>query len=193
MTCRKFGGDGALAAASLPSPRAKLLLRIGFLSVFIAMLSAGVCATTRADGFEENGKSLPAKCPPATRQDDVVDTLHGAKIADPYRWLEDQDSAETRAWIEAQDAYTAAVLDAVPARSAIRGRLGQLMKVDSFQPPMERKMTARLQAANRSDRPILLLYDTKSGHSGGRPLKKQIEERTDILSFLYSQLGMSVE
>lgn len=53
-----------------------------------------------------------------------------------------------------------------------------------------RKMAARLQAANRGDanRPILLLYDTKSGHSGGRPLNKIIEEYTDILSFLFWQL-----
>jgi prolyl oligopeptidase len=53
-----------------------------------------------------------------------------------------------------------------------------------------RKMAARLQAATASDRPILLLYDTKSGHSGGRPLDKQIEEDTDTLSFLFWQLKM---
>jgi prolyl oligopeptidase len=56
-----------------------------------------------------------------------------------------------------------------------------------------RKMAARLQAANRgyANRPILLLYDTKSGHSGGRPLNKIIEEYTDILSFLFWQLDTS--
>lgn len=53
-----------------------------------------------------------------------------------------------------------------------------------------RKMAARLQAATASDNPILLLYDTKSGHSGGRPLGKLIEERTSILSFLFSELGV---
>ena len=53
-----------------------------------------------------------------------------------------------------------------------------------------RKMTAQLQAATASSRPILLLYDTKSGHSGGRPINKQIEENTDILSFLFWQLGV---
>jgi prolyl oligopeptidase len=52
-----------------------------------------------------------------------------------------------------------------------------------------RKMAARLQAANASGQPILLLYDTKSGHSGGRPLSKQIDENTDILSFLTLELG----
>ena len=55
-----------------------------------------------------------------------------------------------------------------------------------------RKMAARLQAANGSNKPILLLYDTKSGHSGGRPIKKTIEEYTDILSFLFWQLGVDV-
>jgi prolyl oligopeptidase len=51
-----------------------------------------------------------------------------------------------------------------------------------------RKMSAMLQANTGSDRPILLLYDTKSGHSGGRPINKIIEEDTDFLSFLFWQL-----
>jgi prolyl oligopeptidase len=54
-----------------------------------------------------------------------------------------------------------------------------------------RKMAARLQSANSGTHPILLLYDTKSGHSGGRPLDKQIEEQTDSLAFLFSQLGVT--
>jgi prolyl oligopeptidase len=52
-----------------------------------------------------------------------------------------------------------------------------------------RKMTARLQAATRSRRPVLLLYDTHSGHSGGRPLGPQVDELTNILSFLFWQTG----
>jgi len=52
------------------------------------------------------------------------------------------------------------------------------------------KMAARLQAATGSAQPILLLYDTKSGHSGGRPINKTIEEYTDILSYLFWQLGV---
>jgi prolyl oligopeptidase len=56
-----------------------------------------------------------------------------------------------------------------------------------------RKMAARLQAATSSGRPVLLLYDTKSGHSGGRPVGKIIEEQTNELSFLYWQLGAGPE
>jgi len=48
-----------------------------------------------------------------------------------------------------------------------------------------RSSQAWLQAAPGSDRPVPLLYDTKSGHSGGRPINKIIEENTDIPSFLF--------
>jgi protease II len=48
-----------------------------------------------------------------------------------------------------------------------------------------------LQADNGSNHPILLQYDTKSGHSGGRPADKTIEELTYRLSFLFWQLGVS--
>jgi len=43
-----------------------------------------------------------AAAPPPTRQDDVQETLHGVTVPDPYRWLEDQESSETRAWINQQ-------------------------------------------------------------------------------------------
>jgi len=53
-----------------------------------------------------------------------------------------------------------------------------------------RKMTALVQAATGSDRPVLLKYDTKSGHSGGTPVSQQIEDQTDSFSFLFWQLGV---
>jgi prolyl oligopeptidase len=56
-----------------------------------------------------------------------------------------------------------------------------------------RKMTALVQAANHGPNPILLRYDTEAGHSGGMPVTKQVEDGTDLLSFLFWQLGVSVE
>jgi len=53
-----------------------------------------------------------------------------------------------------------------------------------------RKMTALLQAATGSERPVMLLYDTKSGHSGGKPLHKTIEETVDQQAFLFQELGV---
>jgi prolyl oligopeptidase len=62
---------------------------------------------------------------------------------------------------------------------------------DTRVPPLQaRKMTARLQAATTSGRPVLLLYDTKAGHAGGRPLSKIIEDLTLEMAFLFWQLGM---
>jgi prolyl oligopeptidase len=51
-------------------------------------------------------------------------------------------------------------------------------------------MTARLQAASTSGRPILLLYDTKAGHAGGRPIEKLVEDQSLELAFLSWQLDM---
>jgi prolyl oligopeptidase len=76
--------------------------------------------------------------PPATRADGVKETLHGVEITDPYRWLEDKDSPETRAWIGAQNEYTQSLLGARPDRAAIRSRLEQLLKVDQVTVPYER-------------------------------------------------------
>jgi prolyl oligopeptidase len=51
-------------------------------------------------------------------------------------------------------------------------------------------MTARLQAASTSGKPVLLLYDTKAGHAGGRPLSKIIEDFSLEMAFLFWQLRM---
>ena len=53
-----------------------------------------------------------------------------------------------------------------------------------------RKMTAEMQAAQGGDKPILLLYDTKLGHSEGRPVSKIIEEDTQVLGFFFWQVGV---
>ncbi len=53
---------------------------------------------------------------PGTRRGDVVETLHGRQVADPYRWLEDPDAEETTAWVAAQNAASRAHLDACASR-----------------------------------------------------------------------------
>ena len=58
---------------------------------------------------------MPKPSYPPTRIDTAVEELHGERVPDPYRWLEDGDSDETRAWTEAQNRFTREYLDAVPA------------------------------------------------------------------------------
>ena len=57
-------------------------------------------------------------------------------------------------------------------------------------PMHAKKMAARMQAANGGDRPILLRIETKAGHGAGKPVNKQVEEQTDVYSFLFWQLGV---
>ena len=85
-----------------------------------------------------NAQDAKAKCPPAARMEDVAETMHGMVVHDPYRWLEDQNSPETRAWIDAENACTQAVLSKVPGQEAIAKRLGELIKVDTIGLPIER-------------------------------------------------------
>ena len=82
--------------------------------------------------------SIRTPQPPPTEVRMVVDTLHGVVIEDPYRWLEDQNSPETRRWIEAQSAFTDSLLAQVPGREGFRSRLGELLKVDVVGSPIER-------------------------------------------------------
>ena len=72
---------------------------------------------------------------PAARRADQTDDYHGTTVADPYRWLEDPDSPETRAWIEAENALTFDFLAQIPAREAIKKRLTTLWDYERFGMP----------------------------------------------------------
>ena len=76
--------------------------------------------------------------PPPTKANPVTETLHGVAVTDPYRWLENQDSPETRAWLASQDQFARRFLDAVPGREQIRKGLEALQKVDAMSAPMMR-------------------------------------------------------
>ncbi len=72
---------------------------------------------------------------PQTRVQPVKDKIHGVEITDPYRWLEDQKSQPTRAWIEEQNRFSRPVLDAAPGREALKKRLGELLRIDTVGMP----------------------------------------------------------
>ncbi len=80
----------------------------------------------------------PAFVYPSARRGDVVDDYHGVKVADPYRWLEELDSKETRGWIAAENELTDSVLGALPGRAALRARLAELYRYSRFWLPVRR-------------------------------------------------------
>jgi prolyl oligopeptidase len=72
---------------------------------------------------------------PPTRADDTTEELHGERIADPYRWLEDTDREEVRRWTAAQNALTEGYLAGVEARAGIHRRLSVLLAIDALGAP----------------------------------------------------------
>src|SRR5437660_5477861 len=76
---------------------------------------------------------------PPTRRIDHVDVYHGTRVADPYRWLEDdvRRSAEVRKWVEAENAVTFAYLEKIPEREAIKKRLTELWNYERYSTPVK--------------------------------------------------------
>jgi len=76
--------------------------------------------------------------PPPTPRHEVREVVHGVELVDPYRWLEDQDSPETRAWIEAQNEYTRQVLGQLEGKEELRYLVSQFVRLESYEPPFHR-------------------------------------------------------
>jgi len=74
---------------------------------------------------------------PVARKGDQVDDYHGVKVADPYRWLEDLDSEETRRWVEEENKQTFAYLAEIPARTTIKERLTKLWNFEKYGVPFK--------------------------------------------------------
>ncbi|MGB8581271.1 MAG: prolyl oligopeptidase family serine peptidase [Candidatus Sulfotelmatobacter sp.] len=75
---------------------------------------------------------------PKAKRVDQVDDYHGTKVADPYRWLEDTDSPDTLAWVQAENKLTFGYLDQIPYRKAIHDRLTKLWNYERFGVPEQR-------------------------------------------------------
>ena len=73
--------------------------------------------------------------PPKAKVDTVVDTIHGHKIADPYRWLEDANSPDSQEYVREEMAYTRSLLDPLPGRDRIHERLTQLLSTGTIGTP----------------------------------------------------------
>jgi prolyl oligopeptidase len=113
----------------------RVLLSCAVLSVF-ATLAANL-PSKEVQGA--HGIKLPP--PPPTAAKPVTDEVSGHSLTDPYRWLEDQDSPETRSWIDSQMRYTQQYLSQVKIRPEIVKRLTELEHVETVGIPIERNET----------------------------------------------------
>jgi prolyl oligopeptidase len=105
---------------------------IGILVLMVMVLNA--CNNPKTIAPAEEMKLLSY---PETEKGPVVDTYFGQEVEDPYRWLEDDLSAETKQWVEAQNKVTNHFLDQIPFRSAIQARLEKLWNYEKYSAPFK--------------------------------------------------------
>ncbi|CAN7497487.1 prolyl oligopeptidase family serine peptidase [Duganella sp. LjRoot269] len=103
--------------------------RLSLLASLILSQASALAQTCPAPGATLNY--------PITRTVDQQDNYHGTTIADPYRWLEDANSDETHAWVEAQNKLTQGYLSQIPGRGAIKSRLTKLWNFERFSVPFK--------------------------------------------------------
>ncbi len=101
---------------------------------------------------------------PSTEISPVTDTYHGDAVVDPYRWLEDSDSAAVQAWTAEQNALTEQWLRAIPARESIRARLAELLAIGVLGCPLPvRGRLLYLRRDGLQNQPILYVRDSRDG------------------------------
>lgn len=98
--------------------------------VFAAISFASICLLPLASAQSLNY--------PNTRKSDQIDEYHGVKVADPYRWLEDDNSTETTEWVKAENEVTFGYLGKIPFRDQVKHRLEQLYNYTRYTPPIHR-------------------------------------------------------
>jgi prolyl oligopeptidase len=112
--------------------------RIGHVSGAVAVLiTTNVLMTSCSVEQPQTSPAQSTLAYPETKRIDHVDVYHGTEVPDPYRWLE-QDGAETKAWIEAQNALAQPILEAIPAREQIKNRMTQLWDYERYGVPLKR-------------------------------------------------------
>jgi prolyl oligopeptidase len=150
--------------------------RVALASLLPSLLLVACTGHTMKDGSAsptpeptDAAKPAPAKAVaatpyPKTRRDAVVDDLHGTKVADPYRWLENVDAPDVKAWMKAQDDLARSHLTALPGREGLEQRLIELTYIDSVSPPNHRG-DKWFYARNHADKEKAVYY-FKRGKDG---------------------------
>lgn len=102
--------------------------------LFVPALAALVLTSCSGD----SGSKIPAVTYPETRKTDTVDDYFGTKVADPYRWLEDDNSEETKNWVKAQNKVTFGYLEQIASRNKIKERLTKIWNFEKMSTPYKK-------------------------------------------------------
>jgi prolyl oligopeptidase len=138
-----------------------LRLLIAFLFVFI-----GAAALVNAEDSRTADSSLPSTWsgPPKTKVAPVEDLVHGRKIVDPYRYLENAEDPDTKVYVEQQLSYTRSVLDPLPGRDKIKARLSQLLEIGTVDTPqMGGRYYFHTRREGNQNQPVLYVREGVDG------------------------------
>ena len=101
---------------------------------------------------------------PKTRKQNVTDTYFGIKVDDPYRWLEDDNAPETKAWVEDQNKVTESYLSSIPFRKALKQRLTSLVSYTRYSGAFHKKGKVYFYRNNGlQNQSVLYVQDGQSG------------------------------
>ena len=125
--------------------------RLLVLSLALPLIVAFTAADTHV---MRGGSGINLAAPPRSETKPVTEDIHGTSITDPYRWLEDSKSPETRTWIASQMKYTEEYLSQVQVRPEIVKRVTELVRTETYSVPIEREgsyfFTKRLPDENQA-------------------------------------------
>jgi prolyl oligopeptidase len=141
-------------------------LSILFLSLFISICGLALAEDSKAANSSTAESDAPGLSagPPKVKVAPVEDTVQGHKIVDPYRYLEDANNPDTKAYVEAELKYTRSLLDPLPGRDKINARLSQLLVIATVGPPqMGGKYYFHTRREGNQNQPVLLVRDRLDG------------------------------
>lgn len=140
----------------------------GLRLLFFVVLSAVILIGALVSAADKAAANTPSG-PPKAKIEPVEDTLHGHKIVDPYRYLENASSPETQDYVTQQLAYTRGILDPLPGREKMKERLSQLLTIGTIGAP---QIAGRYYIYTRrngaQNQPVLYVRESLTGTD--RPL-----------------------
>jgi len=138
---------------------------IGVIALVLLFLNTMTISQTNSRSSSPSGGGPTSiAAPPKAKAVPVEENLYGHKIVDPYRWMENADGADTKQYVEAQEAYTRSVLDPLPGRDKIHARLEQLLAIGAVSTPQvagEHFFYTRREGTQ--NQPVLYVRDSLNG------------------------------
>lgn len=137
----------------------------GVCRLFWTLTCLFLFATTLwADDSSSSGTATVPASPPKAKTAVVEDTLHGHKIADPYRWLENSQGADTQEYVQQELAYTRSILDPLPGRAQTHQRLTQLLSIGTIgTPQLGGKFYFYTRREGTQNQPVLFVREGING------------------------------